>query len=88
MRCSGSAASTAAGPTRIVARRAADDEVRCAERRVLADEDLAGIGQAVDDTVDVTVADGHLEVLRRVAVGDGDRPVERVDEHAAPIRPE
>ena len=57
--------------------RAADDEVGGAERGVLADEDLAGVDQRVDDRVDGVVGHGHLEVLGGVAVGDLDGLVER-----------
>ena len=68
--------------------RAADHEVGGAERRVLADQDLTGVDDAVDDAVDVGVGDRDLEVLGCVAIDDRDAVVERVDEHAAAVRAE
>jgi hypothetical protein len=67
---------------------APDHEVRGAERGVLADQDLTRVHDAVDHAVDVGVGDGHLEVLGCVPVGDVDRGVEVVDEHAATVRAE
>ena len=55
---------------------------------MLADEDLAGVDQTVDDLVDVTVGDRDLEVLGGVAVGDADGLGEIVDEHTPAVRPE
>ena len=69
-------------------RRAPDHEVGRAERGVLADEDLAGVDEPVDDDVDVGVAHGDLEVLGGEAVGDRDRLVEVDGEHAAAVRTE
>ena len=57
-----------------------------AERRVLADEDLAGVDERVDARVDLGVGDRDLEVLGCVPVGDVDRLVEVGDEHAAAVR--
>ncbi len=69
-------------------RRAADHEVRGAERGVLADQDLAGVDQPVDDLVDHRLGSGDLEVLGGELVGDPDRDVERLDQDTAPVRAE
>ena len=69
-------------------RRAADHEVRRAERGVLADQDLAGVDQPVDDLVDHRLGNGDLEVLGSELVGDPDRDVERLDQDTASVRAE